>query len=164
MCIVGWIGRVHSGGGTLRCGYSPDSPKMWPARLVTASDGNNRFRNRTLGRQTVSDNTAFDSDTFQRAFRPIEKGHFHRCRPEIWCTDAVQLCQSLIVQQLHTVGASFFLHLEQPYKVIVPSIADTSVILRTISFRRSQSLSRLTIWLTNDNTRNSLPLVTFIVK
>ena len=27
----------------------PDSPKMWPARLVTASDGNNRFRNESFG-------------------------------------------------------------------------------------------------------------------
>jgi len=57
----------------------------------------------------------------------------------------VQLCQSLIVQQLHTVGASCFLHPGQPEKVIVLSIADASAILRTISLWLNQSLSRLSI-------------------
>lgn len=131
---VGWSERVRSDGGTLNCGYSPDSTKMSSARLMTASGGNTRFRNQTLGRQANHDVMPFDSNTQLRAFSPIGKGPLYRCRPEIWCTDAVQLCQSLIVQQLHTVGTSFFLHLRQPQKVIVLSIADTSAILRTISF------------------------------
>ena len=49
VCNVGWSERVRSGGGTLHCGYSPDSPKMWPACLVTSSSGNNRFRNESFG-------------------------------------------------------------------------------------------------------------------
>lgn len=142
---VGWSERVRSDGGTLNCGYSPDSTKISSARLMTASGGNTRFRNQTLGKHATHDVMPFDSHTHQWAFRPIGKGHLYRCRPEIWCTDAVQLCQSLIVQQLHTVGTSFFLHLRQPWKVIVLSIADTSAILRTISLGRSQSLSRLII-------------------
>ena len=73
------------------------------------------------------------------------KGHLYGCRPETWCPDAVQLCQSRIVQQLHGIGASCFLHPGQPEKVIVLSIADASAILRTISLRRNQSLFRLSI-------------------
>ena len=52
VCIVGWSGRVRSGGGTLHCGYFPDSPKMWPACLVTSTGGNNRFRNQAIGNQS----------------------------------------------------------------------------------------------------------------
>ena len=52
VCIVGWSGRVRSGGGTLHCGYFPYSPKMWPACLVTSTGGNNRFRNQAIGNQS----------------------------------------------------------------------------------------------------------------
>ena len=37
-------------GGTLHCGYFPDSPNVSSARLLTASGCNNRFHNQTLGK------------------------------------------------------------------------------------------------------------------
>ena len=49
VCNVGWSECVRSGGGTLHCGYSPNSPKVSSACLMTPSGGNNGFHNETFG-------------------------------------------------------------------------------------------------------------------
>ena len=41
--------QVRPDGGTLHCGYSPDSPNVSSARLMTFSGGDNGFHNESFG-------------------------------------------------------------------------------------------------------------------
>ena len=143
VCIVGWGERVRSGGGTLHCGYFPDSPKMWPACRVTSSGDYNGFRKQVNGLIRRARNDWLSSYRIRFWGVPYHSGKDTKqgCRPETWCTDAVQLCQSEIVQQLNTFGASCFLH-PKSRKWLSLGIADTSAIPKDNFFRRDKSLSR----------------------